>query len=90
MKAKIYSHEFLIGTAELTVGDISMGCVFGNFEPTELYFEKIQKEVWAFWKTNKPNYEKWYSLKFNAQLENGVFLFPQGGYTFGDIEDLKK
>ena len=88
MKAKIYSHEFLIGTTELTVGDESMGCVFGTFEPTELYFERVQKEVWGFWKTNKPNYERWHSLRFNAQLENGVFLFPQGDYTFDDIEDL--
>ncbi len=88
MKARIFSHNHLIGIAELNVGDKSMGNVYGDFEPTELYFEKIQKEVWNFWKTNKPNYEKWYSLRFNAQLENGLFLFPEGGYTFDDTEEL--
>jgi len=88
VKARIYSHEFLIGTTKLLVGDKSMGCVYGTFEPTELYFEKVQKNVWEFWKTNKPNYEKWYSLRLNVQLENGLFLFPQGGYTFEDIQEL--
>ena len=87
--AKIYSREFLIGTAELIIGDKSMGAVYGNFEPNELYFEKIQKHVWKFWKSNKPDYEKWYSLRFNVKLENGIFLFPQGGYTFDDVEDLQ-
>ena len=41
MKAKIYSHEFLIGTTDLSVGDESMGGVFGDFLPTDFYFEKI-------------------------------------------------
>ncbi len=88
MKTRIYSENFLIGTTELIVGDKSMGNLFGEFEPTELYFEKVQKEVWRFWKTNKPNYKKWNSLRFNAQLENGLFLFPEGGYTFSDIQEL--
>lgn len=90
MKTRIYSENFLIGTTELIVGDKSMGNLFGEFEPTELYFEKVQKEVWEFWKTNKPNYKKWNSLRFNAQLENGVFLFPEGGYTFSDIKELNE
>ncbi|MCG8796621.1 hypothetical protein [Tenacibaculum finnmarkense] len=88
VKTRIYSEKFLIGTTELIVGDKSMGNLFGEFEPTELYFEKVQKKVWEFWKTNKPNYEKWNSLRFNAQLENGVFLFPEGGYTFSDVKEL--
>lgn len=88
MKTRIYSEKFLIGTTELIVGDKSMGNLFGEFEPTELYFEKVQKEVWEFWNTNNPNYKKWNSLRFNAQLENGVFLFPEGGYTFSDIKEL--
>ena len=88
MKAKIFSHRQLIGTTVLQVGDESMGGIFGEFNPTEIYFDKIQKYVWEFWQTNKPDYQKWYSLRLNVQLENGVFLFPQGGYTIDDIKEL--
>lgn len=88
MKAKVFSHRQLIGTTELQVGDETMGGVFGNFVPTEYYFDKIQKSVWEFWQTNNPDYKKWYSLRLNVQLENGLFLFPQGGYTIDDIIEL--
>ena len=88
MKAKIFSHRQLIGTTVLQVGDESMGGIFGEFTPTEIYFDKIQKYVWEFWQTNKPDYKKWCSLRLNVQLENGVFLFPQGGYTIDDIKEL--
>ena len=88
MKAKIFSHRQLIGTTVLQVGDESMGEIFGEFIPTEIYFDKIQKNVWEFWQTNKPDYQKWYSLRLNVQLDNGVFLFPQGGYTIDDIKEL--
>ena len=88
VKAKIFSHKELIGTAVLKVGDISMGGVFGNFTPTDVYFDKIQKEVWEFWRTNTPDYKKWGALRFNVKLENGVFLFPRGGYTIDDMEEL--
>jgi hypothetical protein len=72
----------------LLVGDESMGGIFGEFTPTEVYLDKIQKSVWAFWQTNQPDFQKWYSLRINVQLENGVFLFPQGGYTIYDIKEL--
>ena len=88
MKAKIFSHRQLIGTTILQVGDESMGGIFGEFIPTEIYFDRIQNYVWEFWQTNKPNYQKWHSLRLNIQLENGVFLFPQGGYTIDDIKEL--
>ena len=88
MKAKVYSHTKLIGTTNLQVGDKSMGGLFGVFIPTDEYFKSVQKSVWDFWKTNKPDYKKWYSLRFNVQLENGLFLFPQGGYTIDDIKEL--
>lgn len=88
MKATIYSHKIIIGTADLQVGDESMGCVFGNFIPNDNYFLDIQKFVWEFWSTNKPDYSKWYSLRFNAQLDNGFFLFPEGGYTFDDSPEF--
>lgn len=88
MKAKVYSHKTLIGTTELNIGDESMGCVYGKFEPNEKYFELIQKYVWEFWKTDQTDYQKWQALRFNIQLENGYFLFAAGGITFDDIEDL--
>lgn len=88
MKAKIFSHTQLIGTTDLQVGDETMGGIFGEFVPTALYFDSIQKQVWGFWQTNKPDYQKWYALRLNVQLENGIFLFPQGGYTIEDIKEL--
>jgi hypothetical protein len=88
MTATIYSHKTIIGTTELQIGDEGMGGVFGQFVPNENYYKDIQKYVWDFWATNKPDYEKWYSLRFNAQLDNGFFLFPCGGYTFDDSPDL--
>jgi hypothetical protein len=89
MKANIFSHELLIGTADLKLGDESMGCVYGDFIPNQNYFDKVQKYVWKFWATNKPDYEEWKSLRFNIQLENGYFLYAIGGCTIDDIEDLK-
>ncbi|MBY0478634.1 MAG: hypothetical protein K2Q24_13390 [Chitinophagaceae bacterium] len=88
MKAKIYSHKQLIATTDLQVGDFGMGCVYGIIIPTDFYFDEIQRRVWDFWSTNKPNYEKWYSLRLNVQLENGYFLYSAGGYTIDDIPDL--
>lgn len=87
MKARVYSHKMLIGITELNIGDESMGCVYGKFEPNEKYFESIQKHVWDFWKTDQTDYQKWQALRFNIQLENGYFLFA-AGVTFDDIEDL--
>ncbi len=88
MKARIFSNRQLIGTTDLQVGDESMGGLFGNFVPTEYYFNNIQKAVWEFWATNKPDYKKWNGLRLNTQLENGLFLFPEGGYTIDDIREL--
>lgn len=88
MKANIFSHKQLIGTTDLQVGDESMGGIFGEFTPTEIYFDKIQKYVWEFWQSNKPDYQRLYSLRLNVQLENGLFLFPQDGYIIDDIAEL--
>ena len=88
MNAKIYFHNILIGTADLQVGDESMGCVFGEFIPNEYYFNNIQKKVWEFWANTRPDYIKWYSLRFNVKLDNDFFLFPCGGFTIDDIPEL--
>ena len=89
MTANIFSHKLLIGTTDLKLGDESMNCVYGDFYPNQNYFDKIQKYVWKFWETNKPDYGEWHSLRLNVQLENGYFLYPIGGYTIDDTEDLK-
>ena len=79
MKANIYSHRQLIGTTDLQVGDKSMGCVFGEFSPNDLYFNDIQKFVWEFWVTNKPDYENWHCFRVIVQLENGYYINPVVG-----------
>ncbi|PWK17835.1 hypothetical protein LV89_04282 [Arcicella aurantiaca] len=84
MKADVYSDTNLIGTTNLQIIDESMGCLQGVFLPTDYYFEHIQKFVRKFWKTNKPHFDIWNSLRINIQLENGYFIFAQGGVTFDD------
>lgn len=88
MQANIYSHTKLIGTSNLTLGDASMGCIYGKFTPNENYFKYVQPAVWEFWKSKEVNYKKWHSLKLNAQLENGLFLDPIGGYTIDDMKEI--
>ncbi|MBC8109512.1 MAG: hypothetical protein H7Y04_00470 [Verrucomicrobia bacterium] len=87
-KAKVYSHTNLIGTAELQLGDKSMGCVYGELLPTDYYYNNIQKSVWEFWKSSNPDYKKWHSLRFNVQLDNGYFLYAAGGFTFDDAREF--
>ena len=88
MKASIYSNTHLIGYTDLQVGDESMGCLCGEFNPTSNYFEIVQQKVWQFWASDKPNYSRWNALRFNVQLENGYFLNPMGGYTIEDMIEL--
>jgi hypothetical protein len=88
VKAKVFSHKHLIGTVDLQVGDGSMGCVFGEFLPNENYYNDIQKSVWKFWGQDR-DYQKWYDLRFNVQLDNGYFLYAAGGFTFEDIPEFQ-
>lgn len=90
MRADVYSNEILIGTTDLKLGDESMGCVYGEFVPNQNYFNKVQEIVWKFWETGKPNFQEWDLLRLNVKLENGYFLYPIGGYTIDDIEDLRE
>jgi hypothetical protein len=48
MTANIYSHTHLIGTADLKIGDASMGGLYCIFSPNDIYFSLIQKHVWQF------------------------------------------
>jgi hypothetical protein len=84
MKAMIYSHEIQVGTTDLQVGDESMGHVYGTFVPNEQYFETVQKDIWKL--NSRVRHYDWESLRLNVQLENGYFLFPQGGVTIDELE----
>jgi hypothetical protein len=84
MKASIYSHQILIGSAFLNIGDENMGHLIGEFIPTEEYYKGIQESVWKVDAGRKLDVEKWKSLRLNVQLKNGYFLFPAGGLTIDD------
>jgi hypothetical protein len=83
----IYSHKRLIGTTDFKHSFGSMGHIYGDFTPTDEY-ESIKKEVQEFCTATKRDYEKWYSLRFNVQIENGYFIFPIGGYEIFDFPDF--
>lgn len=84
MKVTVYSHNEPIGTSELQAGDRSMGHIYGEFTPNEYYYPDTQKQIW-----NTHNaHSSWDSLRLNVQLENGYFLFPEGGITIDDLEEL--
>lgn len=86
MRASVFSHPDLIGHTDLKIGDKSMGCVYGDFFPNDLYYHKIQQRVWEFIKTGNPGI--WSGLRLNVQLDNGFFLFPNGGYDLMDSPDF--
>lgn len=88
MQASVYCNSQLIGMVDLGIGDESMGCIFGDLKPTDLYYKNVQKHVWEFWSSCKPDYQRWQSLRLNVQLENGYFLHPVGGYTIDDVPEL--
>lgn len=90
MRAQIFSNEKNIGTTELHLGDESMGCVYGDFIPNENYYEYVQKAVWDFWSKGTPDYPKWRDMAFNAQLDNGYFIYAAGGFTIDDIKELQQ
>lgn len=86
--AVIYSYDKIIGSAKLEAGDFSMGGLYGYFTPTQTYFEQIQQHAQKFLNTNGQNLKEWQALRLNIQLENGLFLFPIGGITIEDSEEL--
>jgi len=86
--AVIYSYDKIIGTAKLEAGDLSMGGLYGYFNPNQTYFTQIQQQAREFLNTNGQNLKEWQALRLNIQLENGLFLFPIGGITIEDSEEL--
>lgn len=87
MKAKIFSRETLIGTAELKPGDTTMGGVYGTFFPDNNYYRYIRKSVRQGGGAG-PEYYTWESLCLNVQLDNGCFVFACGGFTIEDSKEL--
>ncbi|EHQ26120.1 hypothetical protein [Mucilaginibacter paludis] len=90
MRAQIFSYEKHIGTTELRLGDESMSCIYGDFIPNENYYKSIQKAVWDFGSKSKPDYQKWTAMRFNAQLDNGYFIYAAGGFAIDDIQELQQ
>lgn len=89
MKSKIYSNKKLIGTSKLQITDESMGVVSGKFIPNKNY-EEIQKTIWNFHNSNSNSrFQELKKLRLNCQLENGVFLYPIGGFLITDFEELQ-
>lgn len=86
MKAKIYSHENIIGESDLKVVDESMGALAGIFKPTEFY--KDVRNVFQIHQDNPNRFEDLERIRLNVQLENGLFLLPSGGVFIWDIEGL--
>lgn len=87
MKGYIYSHKLLIGTTTFKQSFGSMGHIWGEFEPSKDY-ELIKKQVQEFCDQVKKDYKKWYSFRFNIQLENGYFLLPVGGVEILDFTEF--
>lgn len=87
MKAYIYSHKVLIGTTQFRQVFGSMGHIWGEFVPTNEY-QSIKKQVQEFFDSLKRDYERWYSYRFNIQLENGYWLLPIGGVEIYDSAEF--
>src|SRR5690242_6963328 len=88
MKAEIFSHAKYLGSVELQIGDESMGHLYGVFSPSRCYYTEIREYVWRFNALAAPDFEEWFSLRLNIQLDNGYFIYAEGGITFDDIRDF--
>ncbi|TDN38044.1 hypothetical protein E4631_19295 [Hymenobacter sp. UV11] len=88
MQAAIYADTILIGHADLLLGDRSMGHIYGELLPTSAYYETVQRTVQDFCISTSLTASKWQSLRLNAQLANGYFLLPRGGYTIDDSPEF--
>jgi hypothetical protein len=88
MNATVYSNELIIGEANLQIVDENMGCISGNFIPSNNYYGLIQEAVWEFWATPKPNYLKWHALNLHVKISDGNILNPEGGYSINDLKEL--
>ena len=65
-----------------------MGHIWGEFTPTNEY-QLIQSQVQEFNGSQKNrDYKKWYSFRFNTQLENGYFILPIGGIEIFDFAEF--
>lgn len=97
MKGFFYSNKFLIGEIDYaneirSKTEIGMGGICGDFLPNENYnLIRSYVQNWNDLTLNdhsKRDWSKWYSLKFNVQLENGYFLDPAGGFEIQDFTEF--
>lgn len=87
MNATIYSHNQIIGQANLTIGDETMGHLYGTFVPGPDY-RAVQNIVRKFSSHIDRDYSEWKALGLNVQLENGFFMLPVGGIDICDSEEF--
>jgi hypothetical protein len=93
MKGSFYSNKTLLGEIDFSimiekgVTETGMGGIWGNFSPNQNY-QSIRKDIQDWNDSVNQDYSKWYSFKFNVQLENGYFVLPQGGFLIDDLEDF--
>jgi len=87
MNTTVYSNNEIMGNVYLNISDESMGVLSGVFEPHDNY-KKIRDTIWEFNdEVKNKDFKKLETLRLNAQLENGYFLFPMGGITIWDVKE---
>ncbi|UEG52236.1 hypothetical protein LLH06_14810 [Mucilaginibacter daejeonensis] len=90
MNAQVFFKGEYIGSTLLQVGDASMGHLYGQLKPYKDRVRIIQKLTRSLNSGGDDNSKALNDLEINVQLENGYFLFAEGGITIGYIEDVEK
>lgn len=88
MKVQVYSFDKFIVTADLKTGDESMGHLYGEFTPTEIYYKDVQQKVWDIYNTINPCDNCWESLRLTAINSEGFGINAAGGITLCDSEEM--
>ncbi len=90
MNAQVFFRGKYIGSTLLQVGDASMGHLYGQLKPYKDRVRIIQELMRSLNSGGDDNSKALNYLEINVQLENGYFLFAEGGITIGYIEDVEK
>ncbi len=90
MNAQVFFKGEYIGSTHLQVGDASVGHLYGQLKPYKDRVRIIQKLTRSLNSGGDDNSKALNDLEINVQLENGYFLFAEGGITIGYIEDVEK
>ncbi|MDT3403211.1 hypothetical protein [Mucilaginibacter terrae] len=88
MQVEVFSNKKHIGTADLQVGDESMGHLYGELIPLESYYLLVQDTIREFWEKGDGNYTKINALNLRIRLPSGYCIVGAGGITIDDLEEL--